>query len=108
VRRVHYAVHKAVSTVPVEDLVMDIGGLVVGLVVAALLSYPLSLLPSWFGHVFPAVAAILCAYIGISLTRTHRRELMNFFRHENRRELPSQPVRQPAAWLTPAPLSTDG
>ncbi|MDQ2742240.1 MAG: PIN domain nuclease [Chloroflexota bacterium] len=81
VHGVHRAVHKAVSAVPVEDLVTYIGGLVVGLVVAALLSYPLSFLPSWFGHVVPVAAAVFCGYIGISLTRMHRRELMDFLRH---------------------------
>ncbi len=87
--RVHQAVHRAMSNVPVEDLVTGVGGLVVGLVVAALLSYPLSFLPWWLGHVFPAVAAVFCGYTGISLTRMRHRELMSLFRHG----VSSQPAR---------------
>ena len=36
------------------------------LLVAALLSYPLSFLPWWLGHVLPAFAAVLGAYFGVT------------------------------------------
>jgi uncharacterized protein YacL len=42
-------------------------GLVCGLIVAALLAYPLSLLPQPFGTFMPLIGAILFAYLGVSV-----------------------------------------
>ncbi len=81
VHRSYQSLQRAIRKMPVPDLVVAIGGLIVGLVVAALLSYPLSFLPWWFGHFFPVVAAVLCGYTGIALMRMRHRELINFFRH---------------------------
>ncbi len=50
-----------------ETLFSAIIGLVVGLVIAALLSFPLSLLPSPFGKILPFVGVLLFCYFGVSL-----------------------------------------
>ncbi len=42
-------------------------GLVVGLVIAALLSFPLSLLPTPFGKILPFIGVLLFCYFGVSL-----------------------------------------
>lgn len=42
-------------------------GLVVGLVIAALLAFPLSLLPDPFGRVLPFIGVLLFCYFGVSL-----------------------------------------
>lgn len=76
----HHALMHAVSSMPPGDLVSAIIGLVLGLLAAALLSFPLSFLPWWFGHVLPAVAAILGAYLGISFTMMRRREVSRWLR----------------------------
>ncbi len=107
VHRLHHAVHKVMSKAPVEDLVMATVGLVVGLVVAALLSYPLSFLPSWYGHVFPAVAAVFCGYIGISLTRMRHRELMDLFR-QGAWSQPAKPADSTARCLVDTSAIIDG
>ena len=41
-----------------------VGGLALGLVIAALLAWPLSFLPSPFGRVLPAIGAIVFGYLG--------------------------------------------
>jgi uncharacterized protein YacL len=74
-----YAFLKRLATrTPLVDLVFGIFGLILGLIVAALLSYPLSFLPYWFGHTLPALTAITCAYLGVSLLMMRRRELSSF------------------------------
>lgn len=50
-----------------ETLFSALIGLIVGLVIAALLSFPLSLLPNPFGQILPFVGVVLFCYFGISL-----------------------------------------
>jgi uncharacterized protein YacL len=70
-------VHLA-SRTPLLDLLVGIIGLILGLIVAALLAYPLSFLPYWLGHTLPAIAAVTCAYLGITLFLTRKREITSF------------------------------
>lgn len=67
-----------VGSVPPGDLLWAILGLILGLIVAALIAYPLSFLPWWFGHLVPAIATVTCAYIGVSLMMMRHRELTRF------------------------------
>lgn len=78
VAKPYRAFRRLVSRMPPGDLVFAIIGLILGLIVAALLSYPLSFLPWWFGHLLPAAAAAICAYLGVSLLMMRRRELSRF------------------------------
>lgn len=80
IEKPHRALMHAVSSMPPGDLVSAIIGLVLGLLAAALISFPLSFLPWWFGHVLPAVAAILGAYLGISFMMMRRREVGRWLR----------------------------
>lgn len=52
-------------------------GLVLSLVIGGLLAFPLSLLPKPFGEVLPFVAALLVAYIGVTVFVTRRDEIFN-------------------------------
>jgi uncharacterized protein YacL len=52
---------------PAETLFSAIIGLVIGLVISALLAFPLSLLPSPLGKIFPFVGVLLFCYFGASL-----------------------------------------
>src|SRR5215213_3769376 len=45
-----------------ETLFAGLTGMVIGLLTAALLSFPLSLLPAPFGRILPFVGVIVCAY----------------------------------------------
>jgi uncharacterized protein YacL len=78
VTRPYNALRHVVSYLPLLDLVFATFGLILGLIVAALLSYPLSFLPWWFGHLLPAAAAVICAYLGVSLVMMRRPELGRF------------------------------
>lgn len=65
-----------IRQIPAHNLLSGTIGLVLGLVVAALLALPLSLLPDPFGSVLPLAAALLCTYIGVTAMTTRERDLM--------------------------------
>ncbi len=50
-----------------QALFSSLLGLIVGLIIAALLAFPLSLLPSPFGRVMPFIGVIVLGYMGISV-----------------------------------------
>ena len=50
-----------------ETLFAGLTGMVVGLLTAALLSFPISLLPEPFGQILPFVAVVAFSWLGISL-----------------------------------------
>ena len=55
-------------------------GLTVGLLVAGLLSFPMSLLPQPFSQILPMVAAVICAWLGISVFVMRQRDIFSLFR----------------------------
>src|SRR5258708_2364463 len=55
-------------------------GLVGGLLAAGCLSFPMSLLPKPFGQVLPMVAAVVCAWLGISVFVMRQRDIFSLFR----------------------------
>jgi uncharacterized protein YacL len=89
-RPYRFFVHIAART-PLLDLLVGIIGLILGLIVAALLAYPLSFLPYWLGHTLPAIAAAACAYLGISLFLTRGREITGFVQGRFGHSEPSGP-----------------
>ncbi len=64
-----------VSNMPAHDVVAGAIGLVVGLLTAALLSLPLSLLPSYLGKFLPVVASLVLGYFGATIMVTHRKDV---------------------------------
>ena len=60
-----------------ETLFAGLAGLVIGLLVAALLAFPLSLLPRPFGSMLPFVGVIVFAYLSISLFIMRQGDLMS-------------------------------
>ena len=50
-------------------------GFLMGLLIAALLAFPLSLLPEPFRQVLPLLAVVIFAYLGVLIMNTHYREL---------------------------------
>jgi len=87
-------VRSRVHRVPVSELLAAIVGLILGLVVAALLAYPLSFLPWSLGHLLPAIAAIVCGYTGISLLLLRHRELSHFLQTRTLSPVPEAPARE--------------
>lgn len=64
-----------VRQVPSQDLLAGIVGLVVGLLIAALLAVPLSMLPDPFGRMLPLVGSLAFAYLGITITLSRHKDL---------------------------------
>jgi len=54
-------------------------GLFIGLVIAALMSIPLSKLPSLLGEVFPFVGVLLFGYIGVAVFVSRRNDIFSLF-----------------------------
>lgn len=61
------ALRKTLSQLPATTLSAAMIGLVVGLIIGALASLPLSLLPAPFGDFLPVVGAIFFCYLGMTL-----------------------------------------
>jgi uncharacterized protein YacL len=68
-----------VNRLPAQQLISGVAGLTIGLIVAALLSIPLSHLPSPYGAIMPVVAAILFGYIGTAALTTRRKDVFEIF-----------------------------
>jgi uncharacterized protein YacL len=59
-----------------ESLFASLLGLVIGLLIAALLAFPLSLLPEPFGEILPFIGVILFSYVGVSLFVMRQGDIM--------------------------------
>ncbi len=73
------ALRSLMSRVPVQSLFAALVGLVVGLIVAALLAFPLSLLPSPFGDVLPFLGVLLFGYLGVAVFVMRQHDLFSIF-----------------------------
>lgn len=62
---------------PSETLFSALIGLVVGLLTAALLAFPLSLLPSPFGKVLPFIGVLLFGYFGVAIFIMRQTDISN-------------------------------
>jgi uncharacterized protein YacL len=74
------ALRKRLSKLSAQTLVFGLIGLLVGLLLATLLAYPISLLPAPFGSILPFIAVLLFGYMGIVLFVTRQKELRGVFR----------------------------
>ncbi len=63
-----------IKQTPATDLVAAVTGLVLGLLIAVLFSFPLSLLPSPLREILPVVVAILFGLLGMSTMINRRRD----------------------------------
>jgi uncharacterized protein YacL len=73
------AIRRLVGRIAAETLFAGLTGLVVGLLTAALLAFPLSLLPEPFGSVLPFMGVILFSYFGVSLFVMRQGDIMSMF-----------------------------
>src|SRR5258708_19465728 len=65
-------------------------GLVGGLLAAGCLSFPMALLTKPFGEVLPMVAAVVCAWLGISVFVMRQRDIFSLFRSRLTRGLAAE------------------
>ncbi|MGB0389229.1 MAG: PIN/TRAM domain-containing protein [Ardenticatenaceae bacterium] len=70
-------VRNHVRQLPAKQLLSGSIGLTLGLIIAALLTVPLSQLPGIFGQLLPPVAAIFLGYTGVQVMVLRERDLLN-------------------------------
>jgi len=70
------ALRATLGRLSAEALFAGLIGLVVGLLTAALLAFPLSLLPSPFGEVLPFLGALIFAYFGVTIFMMRQGDIM--------------------------------
>lgn len=86
-------VMRAARTMPPLDLAATAIGLVLGLVVGVLLTFPLSYLPGLLGDYLPFVTSLLCAYIGAAVITWRKNDLLELVRR--RKSTPATPAVAP-------------
>ena len=74
------AIRKRLNSISAQTLVYGLIGLIVGLVMSALLAYPISLLPDPLGSILPFVSVLLLSYLGSILFASRQKELASFLK----------------------------
>jgi uncharacterized protein YacL len=100
------AAHNALRQVEFVDLIASTVGLAVGLLIAALLTFPLSRLPEPFGPILPFVAVVIFGYLGAMVFLVRRDDFLSFL--HLRRPAPPNDVRPPARLLLDSSVIIDG
>ncbi len=67
------------SKLSVQTLASGLVGMLSGLLIAALLAFPLSLLPRPFGEILPFVGVIIFAYLGVVIFVMRQKEIFSIF-----------------------------
>jgi uncharacterized protein YacL len=70
------AIRSLLGRLAAESLFAALTGLVVGLLIAALLAFPLSLLPQPFSQILPFVGVLIFSYLGVSLFVMRQGDIM--------------------------------
>jgi uncharacterized protein YacL len=73
-------IRRTLLSVSTQTLASGLTGMVVGLIIAALLTFPLSLLPQPLGKILPFVAVVLFGYLGIAVFVMRQTDLFSMFR----------------------------
>lgn len=68
------------AQVSAQNMVASVLGLVVGLIIAALIAFPLSLLPDPFGQILPFVGALLFSYFGVAIFVMRQNDILGILR----------------------------
>jgi uncharacterized protein YacL len=71
------ALRGLLARVAAQSLFASLVGLIAGLIVAALLAYPLSSLPEPFGNFMPFVGVLVCGYLGVAVFVTRQNDLFH-------------------------------
>jgi uncharacterized protein YacL len=74
------SIRAVLGKVSSQTLLAGLVGLMAGLIIAALLAFPISLLPSPFGDILPFIGVILFSYLGIAVFVTRQNEIFSLFR----------------------------
>ena len=87
----------SLRSIPLADLLSGTVGLCIGLLIAALLSYPLSRLPEPFGPILPFVGVVIFGYLGAAVLVVRKDDLFTLLGLGKK---PAEPE-QPAPEVTP-------
>jgi uncharacterized protein YacL len=74
------ALRRVLGQISAQTLLAGLAGLMAGLVVAALLAFPLSLLPEPFRNVLPFIGVVLFSYLGVSLFVMRQNDIFSVLR----------------------------
>ena len=92
------AIRSFLVKVSAQTLFSGLIGLIAGLTVAVLLSFPLSRLPSPFGQVFPFLGVLLFSYLGVSVFLMRQNDLSLFLGSFSKGGPQAGSVDQSAGW----------
>lgn len=70
-------IRSQLAQVSARTMVAGMLGLIVGLIIAALVSFPLALLPAPFSQILPFVGAVLMSYLGVTLFVMRQNDILN-------------------------------
>lgn len=73
------ALRNLLGRVSAQSLFASLIGIIAGLLVAALLAFPLSLLPAPFGKILPFLGVIICGYLGVAVFVMRQGDLFGMF-----------------------------
>lgn len=77
-RQSTYRVEKNLEKMSVNEIVFGVFGLIIGLVIASLISLPISNIPiPWIGNIISFILYIVLGYLGSSLATKKRDDLLN-------------------------------
>ena len=74
------ALRSLLTRVSAQTLLAGLAGLMAGLVIAALLAFPLSMLPEPFSNVLPFIGVLLFSYLGISVFVMRQNDIFSLLR----------------------------
>lgn len=74
------ALRKFFTRISAQNILGGLIGLILGLIIAALLAYPLSLLPKPFSNILPVASALIFSYLGIALFSTRQGDFITAVR----------------------------
>ena len=74
------ALRKHIRQTPAQQLLAAAFGLIIGLIIAALISFQISLLPPPFSQILPFVAAVLFGYFGAMVMITRQHDIFSLIR----------------------------
>ncbi|MBM3144482.1 MAG: PIN domain nuclease [Chloroflexi bacterium] len=74
------ALRALLGRVEAQTLVAGLVGLIVGLVIAALLAFPLSLLPPPFGEILPFIGVLIVSYFGVAVFIMRQNDIFSILR----------------------------
>jgi uncharacterized protein YacL len=86
------ALRNLLGQVSTQSLFASLIGIIAGLIIAALLAFPISLLPSPFGKILPFIGVIVCGYLGVAVFVMRQNDLFGLVTSITNRGAAHQPA----------------